>query len=76
MYVAQTPAEISKPSDYMKMAKYPHSETKSQHEKQHFILKRTDSSVEEDPNSPPIELKNFKVEDFVIGKKMGKGQFG
>jgi hypothetical protein len=28
------------------------------------------------PSFPIPELKKFKISDFAIGKKMGKGQFG
>ena len=40
----------------------------------HF--KRTESLDYEDASIPLPELRQFKISDFAMGKKMGKGQFG
>ena len=40
-----------------------------------LVIKKSDSSEEIGPNTQ-TKLKQFKKDDFKIGKKMGKGQFG
>lgn len=41
----------------------------------HSPLRKTNSLMYDDPFKVE-ELKKFKVTDFAMGKKMGKGQFG
>lgn len=52
------------------------STTNSESESRPRSLKRIDSFSYEDQSQPLPEIRAFKITDFIVGKKMGKGQFG
>lgn len=61
----------------LKVTAFPDTSTSTNNNPERsFKLRKIDSINYIDESIPLPEVRNFKLSDFWIGKKMGKGQFG